>query len=286
MKSSAISWVCVLAMLLAGMLRAQDRTVFLKIGDIAGESRVAGFEGWIEARSIGLEGPVFGKGFGSMGVAKEMDASTPKLILANVKGSVIREVSVVLQKPTNDGLTVLAVLKLRDVRISRVEQVGGREGRVLEKYLLDYGSILFSYPTDDVEDKPKFVDLDDSVDTDNDGMSDRFEDFYGLDKTVNDALLDSDKDGLSNYAEFRLGFNPKSARSFFSALGSRVPAKPGEFKVSWEAKPGLSYDIYGTDKLGVPFKFIKRVSAEDYEGKWNVGTQGSSMFYQVRPVIE
>ncbi|YCM42307.1 type VI secretion system tube protein Hcp [Verrucomicrobiaceae bacterium 227] len=285
MKLPKIRWVCAFALLLGGVARAQSGRVLAKFDGIQGESRVSGFKGWVDARSIGLEGPVSSKGFGSMDIVKEIDASTPKLLLASVKSATIREVSVIFLEPIDDKLEVLAVLKMRDVRIAGVAQEGDGEV-VVEKYKLDYGSILFSYPSDNEEDTPKFVDLDDSVDTDLDGMSDRFEDFHGLDKNVNDADLDSDKDGLSNYAEFRLGFNPKSARSFFTALGSRDDKVPGQFKVSWEAKPGLSYDIYGTEKLGTPFEFIQRVSAKDFEGKWNVGTGGSRRFYQVRPVIE
>lgn len=274
-----------LTLLCAGVLHAETGRVLVKIAGIQGESRVSGFEGWINARSIGLEGPVSGKGFGSMGIVKEIDASTPKLLMASVKGTVIREVSLVLQEAVDGKLEILAVLKLRDVRIVDVEQRGDGTG-VVEKYKLDYASILFSYPTDDLGDTPKFVDLGDSVDTDLDGMPDRFEDFYGLNKAVKDGDLDSDKDGLSNYSEFKLGFNPKSAQSFFSALGTRDARDPGQFRVSWEAKPGLSYDIYGTEQLGVPFKLIQRVSAEDFTGKWDVGIGGSRRFYQVRPVIE
>ena len=286
MKLPGIRLICALTLLLCGVLQAQTGKVFVKVTGIEGESRVRGFEGWIEARSIGLDGPVSGKGFGSMAIAKEMDASTPKLLLASVKGVVIREVSVVLLENAGGTPEVLAVLKMRDVRIAGAQQQGDGENGVVENYKLDYGSILFSYPTDDEADTPKFVDLDDSVDTDLDGMSDRYEDFHGLDKTVNDADLDSDKDGLSNYTEFRLGFNPKSAQSFFKAFGTQDAKEPGQLKVSWEAKPGLSYDVYGTQDLGKPFQFIQRVSAKDFEGKWNVGTSGSRWFYQVRPIIE
>ncbi len=46
------------------------------------------------------------------------------------------------------------------------------------------------------------------LDIDEDGMEDRWEDVYGLDSTVNDALLDPDRDGLYNIGEFRIKTDP------------------------------------------------------------------------------
>ena len=48
-------------------------------------------------------------------------------------------------------------------------------------------------------------------DSDSDGMLDWYEDFYGLDKLVNDANNDADSDGLSNLQEQSAGTNPSIA---------------------------------------------------------------------------
>ena len=50
-------------------------------------------------------------------------------------------------------------------------------------------------------------------DSDSDGMKDWYEDFYGLNKTVDDSVLDSDSDGLANLAEQTAGTNPSVADS-------------------------------------------------------------------------
>jgi hypothetical protein len=50
-------------------------------------------------------------------------------------------------------------------------------------------------------------------DSDSDGMKDWYEDFYGLNKTVDDSALDADSDGLANLAEQAAGTNPSLADS-------------------------------------------------------------------------
>jgi len=50
-------------------------------------------------------------------------------------------------------------------------------------------------------------------DSDSDGMKDWYEDFYGLNKTVDDSALDADADGLANLAEQAAGTNPSLADS-------------------------------------------------------------------------
>ncbi len=52
------------------------------------------------------------------------------------------------------------------------------------------------------------------TDTDNDNIPDGYEVAYGLDPKSNDALEDSDGDGVSNYNEFRRGTDPTDPGSY------------------------------------------------------------------------
>ncbi|MEW6156460.1 MAG: lamin tail domain-containing protein [Verrucomicrobiota bacterium] len=79
-------------------------------------------------------------------------------------------------------------------------------------------------------------------DTDGDGMPDAWETQYGFDiRSGNDALLDSDADGLTNLAEFRSGTNPRDAASALRLNSSTGEA--GMVQISFEALAGRSYTI-------------------------------------------
>ena len=55
------------------------------------------------------------------------------------------------------------------------------------------------------------VSIVDNDDDDGDGMSNSFEDFFGLDTTADDAGEDLDRDGVSNLLEYAVGQDPTQA---------------------------------------------------------------------------
>jgi hypothetical protein len=77
-------------------------------------------------------------------------------------------------------------------------------------------------------------------DTDGDGLDDDWErqNFGSLAKNGTD---DEDGDGLSNYAEFILGSNPKDASSGLRPVTQTVSA--GSRRLEWPASPGVGYRV-------------------------------------------
>ena len=83
-------------------------------------------------------------------------------------------------------------------------------------------------------------------DVDGDVLPDDWERLYGLDPSVNDALTDSDGDGMNNYAEFYLGTNPTIA-PVLDGNGEEVDMREGidsdldGIPNTWEHVNGMDY---------------------------------------------
>jgi hypothetical protein len=64
------------------------------------------------------------------------------------------------------------------------------------------------------------------------------------------AAADADRDGLSNWAEWLAGCNPRDRRSLFTA-GARAATAQRLFVVTWSTVPGRAYSIhYSTNLAG------------------------------------
>lgn len=85
-------------------------------------------------------------------------------------------------------------------------------------------------------------------DTDADGIDDSWEmTHFG---SLNQAKLDWDGDGFSNYKEFISGTDPTDGSSHFKAHAT------SNAHLSWPTKEGRVYSVYWTDDLGTPFQLI------------------------------
>ena len=78
------------------------------------------------------------------------------------------------------------------------------------------------------------------ADSDDDGMPDDYEMANGLDKDLNDALIDSDGDGAVNIDEFRAGTLAGSADSVFKI--AQITDGP-MIAVTWHSVPGKTYSL-------------------------------------------
>lgn len=97
--------------------------------------------------------------------------------------------------PNPTSKTTLFTLATPIANVDGVRIVGRDGGQADVGFLGVFELRVFTLPANDLDD---------------DGMADDWEDLNGLNKTVNDAALDKDVDGLSNLAEFELGTDPQN----------------------------------------------------------------------------
>jgi type VI secretion system secreted protein Hcp len=136
--------------------------VFIKIGDIKGESTEKGHEGWIELQSMqwgvgrGISSPAGGAdreasapSISELTLSKTLDSSTPKLFLNAVGGSgVIPEVELHLVDTSNTGGpgTVFYTLKLYNVLVSGLStSAAAGSDRPQESISLNFTKIEMKY---------------------------------------------------------------------------------------------------------------------------------------------
>lgn len=90
-------------------------------------------------------------------------------------------------------------------------------------------------------------------DFDEDLMPDAYEIYYGFDtNNVDDAAIDSDVDGLTNYEEFIAGTDPWDPASRLS-LDSAEVGSAGQVELRWASESGRDYDLYTAEEPGLDF---------------------------------
>ncbi len=86
------------------------------------------------------------------------------------------------------------------------------------------------------------------ADSDGDSIPDDWEDSHGLNKLVNDASLDPDRDGFTNLQEYIAGTDPQSQASCLRFEGARQG--PAGIDISFYAAVGRTYSVLYLDQFG------------------------------------
>jgi hypothetical protein len=91
-------------------------------------------------------------------------------------------------------------------------------------------------------------------DSDGDGMPDEWEMANNLNSDVNDALLDSDNDGMSNYNEYRAGTNPRDSNS---RLEMRIGRSNDVVILYWSSVLNRFYSLEHSTDLMAGFSILQ-----------------------------
>lgn len=97
-----------------------------------------------------------------------------------------------------------------------------------------------------------------ALDSDGDGIPDIYERRHSMNEQhKGDGSLDNDRDGMTNYREYRAGSNPNDDQSRFWVQISREEGPAGEGVVlHWDSISNRTYAVWRTDRLSGDFEKI------------------------------
>lgn len=155
MKGARVKALSTAAVLTLGVLSAPSMAavdMFLKIGDIEGESQDSTHKGEIDVLAwswglsqSGTRGRANGACIQDLGVTKWIDKASVDLIMGATIGETYEEATLVVRKAGKIPLEYLKV-KMRDVQISSVSTGGsGGEDRLTENVTLNFSEANWEY---------------------------------------------------------------------------------------------------------------------------------------------
>lgn len=281
------SALCVAFLLLVAPCVHATGFAMLQMSGIQGESADPAFPGWMELISLGLTGPLNSGAPGTFSFTKRIDAASPLLARTVSSGELIKEAKLVLLRsdPAVGSPSFVSVMTMSDLRISSFTQSGAENaGTTLEIVDLETSRIFFQYFTQDGQEAIASLSLVPGEDLDSDGIPDNWERFYGLPIDQNNAATDLDNDGLTDLQEYRLGTNPISGDTRFSAVAATVANEPAMLDISWDAVPGINYLIEWTPDLVQKFQALDGIhTAGSSSMTVRIVKSGPTGFFRVRP---
>jgi subtilisin-like proprotein convertase family protein len=118
-------------------------------------------------------------------------------------------------------------------------------------------------------------------DSDGDGMLDDYESSVGLNAAVNDATLDLDGDGISNFNEFILGTPPNSGKSQYPITTANAG---GNIGITFPTLTGRTYKVERSDTSAAPWTTVQQGIAGTGSNQTATDTGGAGQprrFYRV-----
>lgn len=253
---------------------------FLKIGDIVGESNDSVRKDFSIATAWSWDGIKFafdpitlaGKStFHSLNISKPIDLATPKFMAACAQGKHFDRATLILRKSGKSPIEFYRIV-LETVVISSVQHTAASGGVPSESISLNYGRIgveyfqilptgapaRFEFAWDVVNNKAGGVTFPTAADADSDLLPDAWETQYGLDPTKNDADLDNDSDGATNFEEYLAGTSPIDPNQVFRA---KLDLGRAGGTLTLSTVPGKSYRILTSQSILGPFEPLQTIRA-------------------------
>ncbi len=250
--------------------------IFLKVGDIAGESNDAVHKGssiatawtWALENAIDPLTRTTKSSFKSLSLAKPVDSATPQLMTACAQGKHFDRATLILRRSGRTPIEFYRII-LEDVIVSSVQQNGSAGGDINEAISLNYGRIgveyfqitplgqsRFEFAWNLASNSEGGVTFPTSTDADADQLPDAWERQFGLDPAKNDAGLDQDGDGATNYEEYIAGTSPIDPDQVLRAKLDLAGAT-----LTLPTVPGKTYRILTTPDIGGPFQLFRTIQA-------------------------
>lgn len=275
------------AVLLAQLPAAATSFAILLSPGLQGESTDPAFPAGIDVVSLSVKGQLFAGSAGQFTLHKRIDKSSPLLARHCASGKHIAKAQLVLREAVPGGSLVYCVITMNDVLVSSWQCAAEQPATPpLESFQLRFSRLFYQYYAADTSIPNAYISLDQTgPDSDADGLSDPYEQYYGLDPAVPNGTADTDGDGLSDRNEARLGFNPVAGDSFFACGVGPSPAVPDTIDLSWSSVPGRSYHVQWSPDLSLAFQTLATVTADSTETVHSRVRQGRQGFFRVVPVI-
>jgi type VI secretion system secreted protein Hcp len=259
--------------------------IFLKVGDIVGESRDSVRQGYSIANAWswgGIQNAIdpltraTKSTFHNLNITKPIDTATPRLMLACARGNRFDRATLILRKSGATPVEFYRII-LEDVFISSVQDAGAVGDMPSENISLNFARIgveyfqitpkgtlgnRFEFAWDIANNKQGGVTFPTAADADADGLPDVWENQYGLDPTANDANLDPDGDGATNFEEYIAGTSPIDANQVLRAKLNLANPTAGA-TLMLPTVPGKTYRILTSDSITGPFSPIQTFQAND-----------------------
>jgi type VI secretion system secreted protein Hcp len=254
--------------------------LFLKVGDIVGESNDSIRKDFSIADAWSWDGiqttidPLSGAAkstFHNLNITKPIDSATPKLMAACATGRHYDRATLILRKRGKTPVEFYRII-LESVLISSVQHTASSDGEPSENISINYARIgveyfqimptgapvRFEFAWDIPNNRAGGVTFPTATDADADLLPDAWETQYGLDPTKNDADLDNDGDGATNFEEYIAGTNPTDPNQVFRA---KLDLSGAAATLTMPTVPGKTYRILTSQSILGPFDVVQTIQA-------------------------